>query len=258
LSPIEPVNIPLLGQFIPDGIKPSTQLVVEFDPESQWLAVVTTIVSKWIQSGFRAVYAATSRPREEVINHLTRLGLDVAGSEKASRLRIDDWYSASLALERPTAEIEVIHDTYVRINSLKVADLSVDQLKLMKGSDVLSKWPESPGSQSDVLSAVESFSVILRFNEEKSFLDWMESRNLPLNRKRGRINLVGILRRLHSEYFYTRIENACDGIIDIRAMEREEEVKNLLRVRSLKGQPHDTRWHEIKITSSGEASLTTG
>jgi len=39
-------------------------------------------------------------------------------------------------------------------------------------------------------------------------------------------------------------------------MERDDEVKNLLRIRSLKGQPHDTRWHEIEIKPNGEAVLT--
>ena len=31
----------------------------------------------------------------------------------------------------------------------------------------------------------------------------------------------------------------------------------LLRVTSLKGQPHDTRWHEIQIKPNGEAVLVT-
>ena len=49
------------------------------------------------------------------------------------------------------------------------------------------------------------------------------------------------------------MEGAVDGVIEVRVKERDEEVKNLLRVRSLEGQPHDTRWHEVQIKRNGEA-----
>jgi hypothetical protein len=32
-------------------------------------------------------------------------------------------------------------------------------------------------------------------------------------------------------------------------------TKNLLKLRSLKGQPHDNRWHEIQVKPNGEAIL---
>ncbi len=73
--------------------------------------------------------------------------------------------------------------------------------------------------------------------------------------KEGGVTLQGFIRGIHSEWLYKRMEAASDGVIDVRVMEREEEAKNFLRVRSLKGQPHDSRWHEIKIKSNGEATL---
>jgi len=105
------------------------------------------------------------------------------------------------------------------------------------------------------LAIVESFSVLLRFNEEKAFLEWFENRNMQ--RKLKRINLHGFGRGLHSDQFYKRLENVLDGVVEVRVMEREDQVKNLVRVTSLKGQPHDTRWHEIQIKPNGEATLAT-
>ena len=53
-----------------------------------------------------------------------------------------------------------------------------------------------------------------------------------------------------------RVEAACDGVIDVRVLEQDGALKNVLRLRSLKGQPHDNRWHEIEIKPNGETSLT--
>jgi hypothetical protein len=39
-----PVTIPLLAELVPDGVKPGTIFLVEFDPESEWLAVASTLL----------------------------------------------------------------------------------------------------------------------------------------------------------------------------------------------------------------------
>jgi len=97
--------------------------------------------------------------------------------------------------------------------------------------------------------------MLLRVNEEKAFLEWLENRNIPLQRKLKSTNLCGFGRGLHSEQFYKRLENVADGVIEVRVVDRQDEVKNLVRVTSLKGQPHDTLWHEIEIKPNGEAVL---
>ena len=142
--------------------------------------------------------------------------------------------------------------SYERIQSLKVADLSVQWLKGMKsGSEPGVTLP--PGS----LVIAESISPGLRFNEEKAYLEWFENRVNPSERKGKRVTLQGIVRGIHNDSFYRRMENAADGVIEVRVMERDEEAKNLLRIRGLKGQRHDARWHEIEIKPNGEAILVT-
>jgi KaiC/GvpD/RAD55 family RecA-like ATPase len=67
--------------------------------------------------------------------------------------------------------------------------------------------------------------------------------------------LGGIATGIHSQPLYKRVENAVDGIIEVAVMERHGEVQDLLRVKSLKGQPRDSRWHRIDIKPNGEARL---
>ena len=49
-------SIPLLTALVPDGIKPGTIFLVEFDPESQWLAVATSIAASYLRAGGRVGY----------------------------------------------------------------------------------------------------------------------------------------------------------------------------------------------------------
>ena len=73
--------------------------------------------------------------------------------------------------------------------------------------------------------------------------------------KLGRLPIMAFSRGLHSESFYKSLEGMFDGLIEVRVVEQDNEIKNTLRIRNLKGQPHDSRWHEIQIKSNGEATL---
>jgi KaiC/GvpD/RAD55 family RecA-like ATPase len=253
-----PVSIPLLTELIPDGVKPGTIFLVEFDPESQWLAVAVTITAGYLRAGGRVSYTAQLRSPGNVRENLLALGVDVSAATSEGRFAVDDYYSATLTGGRVDgggpSVIERIEGG-TRVRSLKVADLSVQLLKDMKQgleSGVFwENWP--PGA----LTVVESDSQMLRFNEEKPFLEWEISRGNPLIRRAKRVAFLGFVRGIHSESFYKQFESDADGVIDLRVMERDEEAKNLLRIRSLKGQPHDARWHEIQIKRNGEASLIT-
>jgi KaiC/GvpD/RAD55 family RecA-like ATPase len=258
LASLGSVTVPLLAPLIPGGIRPGTMLLVEFDPESQWFSVATTIAARFYETKHHVGYLAMGRPPEEVKRSLTGLGVNVSDGEKTGLLAIEDWYSASLSGGRVehAGKDRLFESTEsgLRVLSLKVADLSVEWLKSSRSAphpvyDIVDFWPA--GS----LIIVESFSSILRFNEEKAFVEWIESRVNPAERKRQSITIQGFVRGIHSDQLYKLMENASDGVIDIRVQERGEETKNVLRVRSLKGQPHDTKWHEIVIESNGEVTL---
>ena len=255
----ESTEIQLLANLVPDGVKPGTMLLVEFDPDSEWLSVATTITSQFFRKNRHVGYLAMVRPVEDVERWLTALGVDFAPAVQSGHFVIEDWYSATLSggqLGSIDQKSPIFERTSsgLRARSLKVNDLSVEWLKSSKAGpqiyDIIDNWPA--GS----LVIAESFSGMLRFNEEKPFVEWIEARVNPGERKRRGITIQGLVRGLHSDWLYKRMESASDGIIDIRVMERGEESKNLLRFRTLRGQPHDSRWHELQIKSNGEVALS--
>ncbi len=229
--------------------------MVEFDPVSQWFAVATSIVANWVRGGRRAGWAAMARPREEIRSDLARFGLNVLERERANMLLVDDWHSATLGLETAAGvageRVEGEGGPYNRMQSLKVSDWSVHWLKMVKEGlrDVGDDWP--PGA----LTMADSISPALRFNEEKPYLEWVENRVNPWQRRQRGVTFQGVVSGIHSDLFYKRMENAADGVIDVKVIEREEQAKSYLRIRGLKGQTCDTRWHEIQIKPNGEAVL---
>ena len=259
LAATDRVSVPILSELIPQGIRPATIFLVEFDPESQWFAVAATMVSEVLKNGGNVAVNAVARPPEDIEKDLSSLGVDVEAAFKDGRLAINDWYTATLSGGRaepfpPGAKPFEETPKGTKWLSLKVQDLSVEFLKDSKMSRASSRiyratWPAG------TLNVADSFSALLRFNDEKSSADYFESRVYTEQRKAQRITLFPFVRGLHGDWFYKRMESASDGVIDIRIAEQDDRVKSVLRVRSLRGQPHDSAWHEIEVKPNGEAKL---
>ena len=67
-----------IPSLIPDGVKPRTLFLVEFDPESQWLAVAATITAGYLRAEGRVSYSALLRSPETVRENLAALGVDTS------------------------------------------------------------------------------------------------------------------------------------------------------------------------------------
>jgi KaiC/GvpD/RAD55 family RecA-like ATPase len=257
LSLVQRVRIPLIDPFVPGGINAGTVLIAEYDPDSQWVSVITTIAAEYLKAKGRVGYMIFTRTPADFKRDLALLGIDVESVQREQRLQIYDWYSATLYGGRTqrgeSADvIEKISDG-ILVRSIKMADLSVQWLKDTKygpqPEDVIETWP--PGT----LAVGEAVSTLLRFNNENDVLEWIETRVIPVERRARRVAIWGFVRGIHSEAFYKRLEAMSGGVIDLKIMEHGESVKNFLRVRSLKGQPCDSRWHEVQVCANAEATI---
>jgi hypothetical protein len=209
-----------------------------------------TIIGIFLKSKNHASYVCQVHSPSSVKENLSAIGVEVEQAIESDLLDLDDFYSATLTggrLENAGSEPERTREG-IRFHSLRVQELSLAFLKTSKGASertaVVNAWP--PGS----LVVDECLSSLARFNEEKPLLEWYESRVCPELRRVRRITIVGLSRGIHSDWFYNRFEGFSDGV-----REHEEDIKNFLRVRNLRGQPHDSRWHEIEIKENGKAIL---
>ena len=236
----------MIEDLTKEPIPPGSNILIEFDPASQWYNASLTIAAGWVKSGGVSSYNVYDHPPENARLQLKRLGLDVEALEKEEKLRIIDWYTFQLGQKS--------QEKYAQ-NSLKVADLSIQWSRAM----IPSTGSPFPGTRyrlgPDVLRISDEISVLLRFNDEKSFVDYYRTREIPAGPARKSTAIDGVVKGVYSEYVYKSMEASVDGIVDVKIDEEGGEVKNLMRIRSMRSVGYDSRWRRLKIGENLEVTL---
>ena len=181
-------------------------------------------------------YNSLAHPPDDVRSKLNNLGLICEQLESEDKLYITDLYTATLGQKSKER---------FAIPSLKVADLSIEfSRNIMRG-------PPEP----DTLAIVDNGSTLARFNDEKSWVEFILTRIIPSAKILENIGLAGIIREIHSAWVYEQLEAAADGIIDFKLEEEGKSTRDLMRIRSVRNAHFDREWHELKIGENFEVTL---
>ncbi len=238
--------MPLIEDLTKGPVPPGSNILAEFDPASQWYNTSLTIAAGWIRSGGVASYNVYDHPPDNVRLQLKHLGLDTERLEKEEKFRIVDWYTFQLGQKSK--------EKYAN-DSLKVADLSLFYSRTV----ITATRSPYPGTRyqlgPDVLRIADDEMVVLRFNDEKSFIDLWRTREIPTAPATKSTQILGAVKGVHSEHIYKNLEASVDGIIDLKIDEEEGEVKNLMRIRNMRSVGYDSRWHRLKIDENFEVTL---
>jgi KaiC/GvpD/RAD55 family RecA-like ATPase len=121
----------------------------------------------------------------------------------------------------------------------------------LKSSPAYSSWMKGSelGETASTLRVLDNGSNMARFNDERLWVEFILTRQLP----RGPIwktTLINpIVRGLHSEWVYRALEAAVDGIVDFKLEESGEETRHLMRIRNMRNVGFDRKWH---VRGTGE------
>ncbi len=228
-------RVPLIEELTTDPIPAGSNLLVEYDAASQWYVVSVAMAGEWLRQRGSVLYATLAQQPQKIRSQLNRLSLDVEDLEKDDKLRIWDWYTCTLGLKSK--------EKYA-VDSLKVQDLSIG----FSQSEMRS--PPAP----DLLRIFDSSSTVARFNDEKSFVELILTRGIPVASLRTATTIRGLMRGLHSEWVYKQLEAGSDSVIDFK-LEEGEVTKNLIRIRIMREVGFDSRWHPIQIGKNFEVTL---
>jgi len=130
--------------------------------------------------------------------------------------------------------------------SLKVADLSIDYSREVIPST----------RSSDHLRVMDDALVLLRFNDERSYIDFWRTRLVPTTGPNSKSTaLPSAPKGVYPEYIYKTFEVTADGIIDFKLEEDGKTTRDLIRIRSMRNVHFDREWHELKIGENFEVTL---
>ena len=229
-------RIPLIEDLTNSPVSPGSNLLVEYDPTSQWINASLSIAAGWLRTGGRMGYYAVGKPPDSVRSQLGRFGIDVEKLEAEESLAIYDLYTCQLGQKSK--------EKYA-LESLKVSDLSI----WLSGALKLA----SPDP--NLLWIVDSFSPIARFNDEKSFIEWVLTRVIPYAPAEKSIGIWGVLRGVHSDWVYKQLEASPDAVLQFKFEEAGEEVKSLVRIMFMQNVGFDSRWHSLRMNDNFEITL---
>ena len=239
------MRISLIEDLLKAPLPPGSSLLVEYDSTSAWYQASLSMAAEWAKAGGVVTYNVTAQPPENIRSQLALLGLDVGQLESNDKLRVFDWYTATLG--RKSKEKYAFY-------SLKAADLSLLFAKYLMatGSDVDS-IPPTPSP--DWLRVLDDFSCLDRFNEEKSWVEFVRTRMLPISSLWKSSAIGGLMKGVHSEWTYKTLEAGFDGVIDFRLDETGEQARSMIRIRSMRNVGFDSHWHSVKVADNSEVTI---
>ena len=234
------LRIPLVEDLTTSAIPPGSNIIVEYEPASQWFAASTTIAAGWLKQNGKVSYNTLAQPPAKIRGALERLGIDCAkletGPQDHEPLRIWDYHTASLGVKS---------NEKLQQSSLKVADISIHFIK-----EQFSRRPDP-----DRLLVVDDWSSYSRFNEEKSWVEFLLTRDFAISSALQSLNIGGLMKGMHSGWVYNRLEATAEGIVDIKIEEEGKTVSDMIRIRNLRNVHFDREWHRLKIGENFEVML---
>jgi KaiC/GvpD/RAD55 family RecA-like ATPase len=229
-------RIPLIEELTDSSVPPESNILVEYDPTSQWYNASLTIAAGWLRTGGRVGYYTIAQPPDNARSQLRRLGIVTETLEAEGRLEIYDMYTCQLGQKSKER---------IALDSLKAADLSIWLSRALKKST-----PDP-----NLLWIADSFSPITRFNDEKSFMEWVLTRVVPYAPGEQSIGIWAVLRGVHGDQVYKQLEASADAVVQFKVEESGEEVKSLIRITYMRNVEFNSRWHSLKIAENFEVSL---
>ena len=229
-------RMPLIEDLTKGPVPPGSNILVEFDPASQWHNASVTIAAGWLKTGGSLSYLAFSRPPDEVRSQLRQVGLDTEELERTDRLWITDFYSASIGQKSKEK---------FATESLKVADLS-----LWVAREAMA---DSPAPEFLIID--DNNSALDRFNAERNWVEFLLTRPIPMTKQRQMTNLHGIIEGIHSTWAYKQLEAAVEGIVDFKVDEVNGERKTFIGIRNMRNVAFDSRWRPLKIGEDFEVTF---
>jgi adenylate cyclase len=239
------LDLPLLESVLPTGLGFGKNYLVEFEPHSLWFETSLTLCAQALRRGIKVDYHTFTHVPGDIRGSLEKLGLDLKTLEENDSFRIVDSYTIQTGIGEPE-----------RAPSYTVDVLSVDVDDWTR-ADI--KDAGEPVRENDKrrFHIDDDTSILVQFNGEAKVVSHFRTQTVPFVRRREMSSLHSVLRGVYSDSFYTQFESFCDGIIEFKAEDSAQGLVQSIRIRAMRGAPHDSSWKRIRLMDTGEVIVDT-
>lgn len=235
------MHLALIEDLLSEPLPAGSNLLVVYDAASQWYRASLAIAREWLRAGGEVGYNVAAQFPDNLRSQLRKLGLGVEELETGGKLEIWDWYTATLGQKSK--------EEFVGSSTMKAADLSIE-------IGTYELRPAMAGeSYPEYLRIWDNCSVMARFNEDRAWVEFILTRIFPSASHSKSTLIAGVIRGMHSDWVYRQLEDAADGVIDFKIEEIGEEIRDVLRIRSMRNVTFDRKWHPLKIGENLEVTL---
>jgi KaiC/GvpD/RAD55 family RecA-like ATPase len=242
------LTLPMFREIVPSGLSYGAHYVVEFETDSLWYETSVTVAADALRSGVKVDYHTFQHSPDKVREDLARLGLEVKRVEEDATFRILDTYAAATgAFTVPEETEKTGPGGSFWAGSVKISDWSRGNVHDIKG--------EVPEASKRRLHIDDNTSILLRYNEENEIVDYWRTRVVPWAVNLGLAMVHAFPTGVASQAFYKHLESLCEGIFDLKSQEESGKVEHHLRLRTIRGKSHDSRWRRLDLSDNGKVML---
>lgn len=207
-------------------------VAVFHDGDSQWDMLLANVCAEHLKAGGNLIYETHCRPPNEVRQNFQRLAVNLAEYEAKDMAVLYDGYHAQIGKKSS----EKYHAETTNLNELSIASSQSAPL-----------WPAG------TLGTADNYSV-LALSQENVFSRFYR-KIVGQWKSQGVIMIQGFVTGVHPPDFYEQLKMISDGVIEVRLVEYQGKMIDVIRTRSFRGQQADTQMRRICFDSRMKASL---
>jgi KaiC/GvpD/RAD55 family RecA-like ATPase len=222
---VHPATISILDNLVEGGLPQSATIMILGPSASGKTVLLENLMYTSLNNERPCVFIATMQFPSEIRKEMKALGFDTSEYEKKEKLAFIDCYSAAAG-------------------KTSVEKYSVSSITdLTRLGTELSTCLESLGKETEVfLDSVAPWVAALK---PEFIISFVHGTGAKVKAGDGRFYFT-VGTSVEKE-FLTKIEEASDGVIELKILESEKEPRRKLGIRKIRGRKHSTRWLNFLI-----------
>ena len=226
--------IVILDPILPGGLPHGTSLALVGPPGSGKTSISLQLVLDVVSKGFNALYLSTENAPKTIVEQARGLGIPLPKEPEKNSIQFVDAYSWRIGMQKDPYALSRISNPG---NLNEVNLIITDQAKLLKTGSII------------VIDSVSGLSLSSPDEQRiRTFVHSLAQRIITLDKV-----LILILEdQAHDVKLITNLRSLVQGSLHTKTEPgRNGALSWFLRLYSLIGVQHDTKWHSVQISKKG-------